>query len=163
MAQRDDAQESGCEDVATVTPRLQRESMKKPGIPPCLRLVLFSAAAAGICATGPSAGPKSGKSPGPLSPREELATFQIAKGFHVELVACEPNVIDPVAMAFDEEGRLYVAEMRGYPNGGVGTGKIASGKIRLLEDKDGDGFYETSTVYAEGLRFPIGVMPHQTD
>jgi putative membrane-bound dehydrogenase-like protein len=99
------------------------------------------------------------KNAGPLSPREELATFRLPKGFRAELVACEPNVVDPVAFAFDEEGRLFVAEMRGYPNGGVATGKVTSGRIRLLEDRDGDGFYEHSTTFAEGLRLPSGVMP----
>jgi putative membrane-bound dehydrogenase-like protein len=94
-----------------------------------------------------------------LSPKEELATFHLPPGFHAELVACEPNVVDPVAIAFDEEGRLFVAEMRGYPNAGVATGKIHSGKIKLLEDRDGDGFYEHSTTFAEGLRFPTAVMP----
>jgi putative membrane-bound dehydrogenase-like protein len=98
---------------------------------------------------------------GPLSPREELASFKIAKSFKVELVACEPEVVDPVAMAFDENGRLFVAEMRGYPNDGVGTGDVKSGRIRMLEDRDGDGFYETSTLYAEGLRLPTGVMPYK--
>ena len=51
---------------------------------------------------------------GPLSPREELATFRVPKGFRVELVACEPEVVDPVAMTFDEDGRIYVVEMHGY-------------------------------------------------
>jgi putative membrane-bound dehydrogenase-like protein len=97
---------------------------------------------------------------GPLTPKEELATFRVPKGFRVELVACEPEVIDPVAMAFDEEGRIFVAEMPGYPNEGVATGeKITSGRIKMLEDRDGDGFYEKSTLYAKGLRFPTGVMP----
>jgi putative membrane-bound dehydrogenase-like protein len=96
---------------------------------------------------------------GPLSPREEMATFKLLPGFRAELVACEPDVVDPVAIAFDEAGRLYVAEMRGYPNAGVGTGKISSGKIKLLEDRDGDGFYEHSTTFADGLRFPTSVMP----
>jgi putative membrane-bound dehydrogenase-like protein len=64
-----------------------------------------------------------------------------------------------VAIAFDEDGRLFVAEMPGYPNGGVGTGTITSGRVKLLEDRDGDGFYEKSTVYADGLRFPTSVMP----
>jgi putative membrane-bound dehydrogenase-like protein len=95
----------------------------------------------------------------PLSPADERATFSVPAGFRVELVASEPNVIDPVAMAFDERGRIFVAEMRGYPNGGVGTGFITSGRIKVLEDRDGDGFYETSSVYAEGLRFPTGLMP----
>jgi putative membrane-bound dehydrogenase-like protein len=105
------------------------------------------------------AGPSDFSNKGPLTPREELATFHVPKGFRVELVACEPNVVDPVAFAFDEEGRLFVAEMPGYPNGGVGTGKITSGIIKLLEDRDGDGFYEHSTVFADGLRFPTSVMP----
>ena len=98
-------------------------------------------------------------SQGPRSPREEQATFRLPKGFEIDLVAAEPDVIDPVAMAFDEEGRIFVAEMRGYPNGGVATGAITSGRIKVLEDRDGDGVYETSRVYAEGLRFPTGVMP----
>jgi putative membrane-bound dehydrogenase-like protein len=96
---------------------------------------------------------------GPLTPKEELATFRVPQEFRMELVACEPNVIDPVAMAFDENGRLFVAEMPGYPNGGVGTGNIHSGRIKVLEDRDGDGFFEQATTFAEGLRFPTAVMP----
>jgi putative membrane-bound dehydrogenase-like protein len=111
----------------------------------------------------PAAGPPAGAPPlsngKPLSPKEELATFAVPKGFRVELVACEPNVVDPVAMAFDERGRLFVAEMRGYPNGGRGTGIISSGRIKVLEDRDGNGFFETSTVYADNLRFPTGLLP----
>src|SRR5438094_9141196 len=95
----------------------------------------------------------------PRTPKEERATFKLPKGLLIELVAGEPDVVDPVAMAFDEKGRLFVAEMPGYPNGGVGTGKITSGRIRLLEDKDGDGVFETSTIFADGLRFPTAVMP----
>jgi putative membrane-bound dehydrogenase-like protein len=96
---------------------------------------------------------------GPLSPREELATFQIVKGFRVELAAAEPEIVDPVSLCFDERGRMFVCEMIGYPNGGVGTGDESRGRIRMLTDTDGDGYYETSVVYAEGLRFPMGVVP----
>ncbi|HXG13318.1 MAG TPA: PVC-type heme-binding CxxCH protein, partial [Gemmataceae bacterium] len=119
-------------------------------IPAALALLVGSRAADTPPGTPPA---------GPLSPREELATFRIVKGFRVELAACEPEVIDPVAMAFDEEGRLYVAEMRGYPNDGVATGEVHSGKIKLLEDRDGDGFYEHAIPFAENLRFPTAVMP----
>src|SRR5579872_6703275 len=109
---------------------------------------------------GRAADDKPGVQPaGPLSPREEMATFKLPKGFHVELVASEPDVIDPVAMAFDEDGRLFVAEMRGYPNGGVGTGEVTSGRIKMLEDKDGNGVYTKSTIWADNLRFPTAVMP----
>jgi putative membrane-bound dehydrogenase-like protein len=97
--------------------------------------------------------------PRPLSPSDERATFRLPAGFRIELAAAEPDVVDPVAMAFDEDGRLIVAEMRGYPNGGVGTGVITSGRIKVLEDADGDGYYEKSRVFADKLRFPTGVMP----
>jgi putative membrane-bound dehydrogenase-like protein len=97
---------------------------------------------------------------GPLAPREELATFQVAAGFKVELVAAEPEVIDPVAMAFDEDGRLFVVEMRGYPNAGVGEGKPNfPGRVKLLEDTNGDGYFDKATVYVDDLRFPTGVCP----
>jgi putative membrane-bound dehydrogenase-like protein len=99
------------------------------------------------------------RNPGPLAPRDEQATFRVPAGFRVELVASEPEVVDPVAMAFDERGRLFVAEMHGYPNEGFGTGNISSGRIRCLEDRNGDGVFETSTIFAEGLRFPTSVMP----
>src|SRR5262245_58003919 len=82
----------------------------------------------------------------PKAPADEMKTFQLAPGFRIELVASEPQIMDPVAMAFDQDGRLYVAEMRGYPNDGNGTGHITSGCIKLLADKDGDGVYETATV-----------------
>jgi putative membrane-bound dehydrogenase-like protein len=97
----------------------------------------------------------------PLSPKDELATIHALPGFKVELVACEPDVVDPVAMAFDEKGRIFVAEMIGYPHGGVATGQETRGRIKLLEDKDGDGYYETCTTFAEGLRFPTSVMPYK--
>src|SRR5438270_761163 len=96
----------------------------------CLALSLLGAAA--------QPGQQPDKKPnGPLLPRDEQLTLRVPKGFRVELVASEPDVIDPVAMAFDEDGRLFVAEMSGYPNKGVGTGFITSGRIRMLEDRDG--------------------------
>ncbi|MBX9582735.1 MAG: c-type cytochrome [Gemmataceae bacterium] len=101
------------------------------------------------------------KAPGPLAPQDERATFRVSPGFTVELVAAEPDVVDPVAMCFDERGRLFVAEMRGYPNGGVGTGTETRGRIRCLTDADGDGRFETATTFAEGLRFPMGLQPYK--
>src|SRR5262245_58008937 len=110
-------------------------------------------------AAGPPPRPAPLRNGEPRTPRDELATFSVPEGFRVELVASEPAVVDPVAMAFDERGRIFVAEMRGYPNGGKGTGKISSGRVRVLEDRDNDGFYETSSTFADNLRFPTGVMP----
>ena len=90
----------------------------------------------------------------PYSPREALKTFRLPEGFRIELVAAEPEVVDPVAMAFDAQGRLFVVEMRDYP-----MEAEPRGKIRLLEDPNGDGRYEKSTVFAEGLHLPSSVMP----
>lgn len=96
---------------------------------------------------------------GPFSPEDERKTFRLAEGFDIQLAASEPNVVDPVAMAFDEHGRLYVAELRVYPNGGVAKDAKPISRIVRLEDADGDGLYEKSTVFAEGLRIPNSVMP----
>lgn len=106
-----------------------------------------------------SGNPRPLANPGPLTPGEELKSFQVATGFHIELAASEPMIIDPVAMAEDFAGRLFVAEMIGYPNGGIGTGEIRSGRIKLLVDSDQDGKYDRSEIFASGLRFPMGVMP----
>ncbi|HEY3132479.1 MAG TPA: PVC-type heme-binding CxxCH protein [Acidobacteriota bacterium] len=89
----------------------------------------------------------------PYSPQEALRTFHLPPGFRIELVAAEPEVMDPVAMAFDERGRLFVVEMPDYPMG------KQTGRVKLLEDKDGDGRFEHSTVFADDLHFPTGVMP----
>lgn len=96
---------------------------------------------------------------GPLAPGEARVSLQLRHGLVADLMACEPDVVDPVCAAFDEKCRMYVAEMRGYPNKGVGTGEITSGTIRLLEDADGDGRYEKATIFAKGLRFPMGILP----
>lgn len=96
---------------------------------------------------------------GPLAPGEARATFKALHGLVVDLMASEPDVVDPVCAAFDERGRMFVAEMRGYPNKGVGTGDISSGTIRMLEDTQADGHYDKATMFAKGLRFPMGLLP----
>src|SRR5262245_63965579 len=53
----------------------------------------------------------------PLTPEDAVAAFRVAPGLRVDLVATEPDIQSPVAMAFDEDGRLWVVEMRDYPNG----------------------------------------------
>ncbi|MBX9759029.1 MAG: hypothetical protein K2Y29_09660, partial [Beijerinckiaceae bacterium] len=90
------------------------------------------------------------------TPAEEHAAFRLADaGLSIELVASEPGVQSPVAIAWDERGVLYVAEMRDYPDAPSG------GVIKRLEDRDGDGVYETATVFADKLPFPNGVAPHE--
>ncbi len=89
---------------------------------------------------------------------ESLAAFQTSPEIKIELVACEPNVIDPVAARFDSSGRLWIVEMRDYPTGPL-DGESFSGTIRVLRDNDSDGVYEHATVFADKLIFPTGLQP----
>ena len=98
------------------------------------------------------------ESDGSLTPAQALASFKVEPGLRVDLVAAEPLVADPVAMAFDEKGRLFVVENRGYPTG-PGPGNPPAGVIVLLEDRHGNGHFDRRTVFAEGLTFPNGIMP----
>ena len=81
--------------------------------------------------------------------------FIVKPGFKVELVAESPVVASPVAMAFDERGRLFVVEMRDYPNRRNSNPHL--GRVRLLEDPDGIGLFKSSTVFADGLAMPSGL------
>ncbi|MBM3845377.1 MAG: c-type cytochrome [Verrucomicrobia bacterium] len=90
----------------------------------------------------------------PLEPAEALKAFKVKPGFEVQLVAAEPLVMDPIAMDFDENGRLFVVEMRDYSE----RRDDKLGRIRVLEDPDGDGVYDRSTVFAEGLGWPTAVV-----
>ncbi|MGL5094024.1 MAG: PVC-type heme-binding CxxCH protein, partial [Planctomycetia bacterium] len=93
--------------------------------------------------------------PGPaLSPKDALARMKTPEGFRVELFAAEPDVVNPVAMAFDEKGAVYVAESFEYPRLEPGPGKD---RIRRLEDADGDGAVDKITTFAEGLNIPSGL------
>ncbi|HWL10871.1 MAG TPA: PVC-type heme-binding CxxCH protein [Planctomicrobium sp.] len=84
----------------------------------------------------------------PLEPADTLKMFELEEGLVIELVASEPQVIDPVAISFDHLGRMYVAEYRDYPLG-PGEGKEPLSQIKLLEDLDGDGVYEKATLFAK--------------
>lgn len=94
------------------------------------------------------------KSGPPFSPADSLEMIDMPEGFRLEVVASEPQVIDPVAMAFDAAGRLYVVEMGDYP-----VSDAALSRIKLLEDRDQDGHYETSHLFAEEMHYAHSVMP----
>jgi putative membrane-bound dehydrogenase-like protein len=97
---------------------------------------------------------------GPLSPEEALASFELEPGYRIELAAAEPLIQSPVAMAFDERGRLYVVENRGYPDPAEGPSRVApQGVIVLLEDSDHDGRFDKRTEFARNLTYPNGIMP----
>jgi len=91
-----------------------------------------------------------------LTAPEALKAFKVHAGFALEPVATEPLVTDPVSVCYDEDGRLYVVEMRGYPY----PENSPTGYVRRLEDVDGDGRFDRSTIFVEGLSWPTGVVPY---
>lgn len=96
------------------------------------------------------------KMPKPLSLEESLKSFQTKPGLRIELVAAEPLVMDPINLDWGTDGKLWVVEMADYPLGVDGKG-TPGGRVRFLEDRDGDGKYKTSTLFLDGLNFPTGV------
>ncbi len=93
----------------------------------------------------------------PLSPAESLKKIHVSPGYRAELVASEPLVLDPVAIDWDTSGRLWAVEMADYPLGMDGKGK-PGGRVRVLEDTNGDGIYDKSHLFADGLSFPTGLI-----
>lgn len=90
-----------------------------------------------------------------LSAEQALGTFRLPPGFRIEIVAAEPLVDSPVAMAFDPDGRLFVVEMRGYMRNYEGsTEGESTGRIVILEDTDGDGRMDKRTVFLDRLVMP---------
>jgi hypothetical protein len=102
-----------------------------------------------------------------VEPEQALSTFKVQRGFALQLVAHEPLVADPVDGCFDEEGRLYVAEMHGYPYSAESRamqpeplGKKEVCLVRRLEDNDGNGLFDHSTVFADKLDWCLSVCSY---
>jgi putative membrane-bound dehydrogenase-like protein len=95
----------------------------------------------------------------PLEPADAVKSFEVLHGFSMQLIASEPLIADPVDVAYDEDGRGYVVEMRDYPypeeKGAVPTEFI--GQVRLIEDTDDDGVFDRSHVFADKLSWPTSV------
>ena len=109
-----------------------------------------------VSAQGPKAGRQ--KVNGPLAPKDSLRHLKLAPGLKLQLIAHEPQVVDPVAIAFDEDLRLWVVEMSDYPNGPTKKGQPPRSRVRILEDLDRDGVYETSKVFVDKLLFATGLQ-----
>ncbi|MCI0748272.1 MAG: c-type cytochrome [Verrucomicrobia subdivision 3 bacterium] len=90
----------------------------------------------------------------PYTAQEALSRFTVPHGFRVELVASEPDIVNPVAMTFDDRGRIWITESVEYPRKSAGPGRD---RVKILEDLDGDGRAERVTVFADGLNIPTGV------
>ena len=88
------------------------------------------------------------------APADALQTFEVAAGFELQQTAAEPLVMDPVAMSFDEDGRLFVAEMRDYSE----QDKEHLGVIRVLQDTNGDGVFDDSREFSRGLSWPTAII-----
>lgn len=90
-------------------------------------------------------------------PQFQLEQFGVAEGYEVSLFAADPMVVKPIQMNWDADGRLWVVSSTIYPH--LKTGEEANDKIYVLEDTNGDGKADKSTVFAEGLLTPTGILP----
>ena len=90
-------------------------------------------------------------------PDYQQSLLKPAEGFEISLYASEPMLTKPIAMNFDSKGRLWVAGSETYPQ--IMPGQRPSDKIYLLEDADGDGVADKSTVFADGLLVPTAILP----
>ncbi len=93
-----------------------------------------------------------------LSPEAALQSFRLSDDFRIELFVSEPHVLSPVEMVFDEDGRIYVAEMLDYPEDPP-PGKPARSRIKLLEDRDGDGRIDQAILFADQVLEVSGLQP----
>ena len=95
-----------------------------------------------------------------LSPEDALAKFRLPEGYYLEIVATEPMIEEPVTCAFDGNGRLYVAEMRTYMQDIDGRDQFRPiSRVLRLEDTNGDGKMDRSSVFVDGLVLPRMILP----
>ncbi len=92
-----------------------------------------------------------------MAPAEAQKMFVVPKGFEVRLFAAEPMVVNPVAMTWDDRGRLWVLELYEYPKG-TKPGEKGRDRIKILEDTDGDGVADKATVFADGMTLATGLL-----
>ena len=140
-----------CSDAAAGRGRSPAKASRRLVLSCVLQLILLGQ---GILAAPPSS-PSEPLVSEPLTPELALAEFAAVPEVRVELVASEPDVVDPVAMAFDEAGRLWVVEMRDYPV----AGQPPRSRVVILRDDDHDGRYRQTSVFATGLSMANGILP----
>ncbi len=94
----------------------------------------------------------------PLSPEESAKLIQVPSGFDLELFASEPDIINPIAMEWDERGRLWVIETVDYPNTVRDEEGVGDDRIKICEDTDGDGKADKFTLFADKLNIPTSMV-----
>ena len=94
----------------------------------------------------------------PLTPEESARLIQVPVGFDLELFASEPDIINPIAMEWDEKGRLWVIETVDYPNTVLEDRSTGDDRIKICEDTDGDGKADKFTVFADKLNIPTSLV-----
>ncbi len=92
-----------------------------------------------------------------LSPEESQKLIQVPVDFDLQLFASEPDVVNPIAMAWDERGRLFVIETEDYPNEVREEDGVGRDRIKICEDTNGDGKADKFTVFADGLNIPTSI------
>jgi putative heme-binding domain-containing protein len=109
-----------------------------------------------LLTAGPALAQRNAKVPDP-DPELERKTFRLPEGFEANLFAADPLLAKPIQINFDPQGRLWVASSEAYPQ--IKPGQKQNDKILVLEDTDGDGKADRTTVFAEGLLIPTGLEP----
>lgn len=94
----------------------------------------------------------------PLSPEESKKLIQVPIGFDLELFASEPDIINPIAMEWDEKGRLWVIETVDYPNTVRDDKGVGDDRIKICEDTNGDGKADKFTLFADKLNIPTSLV-----
>ncbi|WPP50778.1 PVC-type heme-binding CxxCH protein [Catalinimonas niigatensis] len=93
-----------------------------------------------------------------LSPEESQKLIQVPADFEIQLFASEPDITNPIAMTWDERGRLWIVESVDYPNTFLETDGAANDRIKICEDTDGDGMADKFTVFADSLNIPTSMV-----
>lgn len=96
----------------------------------------------------------------PLAPEDAIGHIVTKPEFDVILFASEPDIVNPIDMAWDEQGRLWIVETVDYPNS-FAEDRDGNDRIKILEDTNGDGKADVITVFAEGLNIPTGLVPYK--
>ncbi len=93
-----------------------------------------------------------------LAPEESRKLIQVPVEFDIQLFVAEPDITNPIAIAWDEKGRLWVVESVDYPNTFLETDGAANDRIKICEDTDGDGKADKFTVFADSLNIPTSMV-----